>query len=371
MLGGGEADVRDVARAVGGDSGTGLPGGFGDEEARASATSGDDVATRRTGLVPCSFGDVAERGDQAGVVRGRPVERGIGCVRELGATHACNVGAGTEGVDAELLGGGRGGEAGVAGGGAGVHGADEDGDAFGGGLGEEGVPALDAGGAGVGLATAEADVHDGIVEGVDLILRGGEDASAAVGQNDKVHLRVGRGAQHALNVHGCFGLVPASGISGIGTCAGNDNVGGGIGGEASVGLELGDVRADDARAADDGDPLAEAGEAGEEWGVEVEDGAEVAGGDVVVLVVGSEPGLRSGRRCGDCLAVAHGLDGRVRKAVDGLYDGGEGGRECGVLGGGEARLAVEDERMEAGGERGGDRRCGAVDGDEDAAGRDF
>ena len=42
---------------------------------------------------------------------------------ELRSADACGVRAGTEGVDAELLSGGRGGEAGVAGGRAGVHGA--------------------------------------------------------------------------------------------------------------------------------------------------------------------------------------------------------------------------------------------------------
>ena len=66
-----------------------------------------------------------------------------------------------------------------------------------------------------------------------------------LGRMTRFRLRGGRGAEDALDIHCRFGFVSTAGKTGIGPAPGT-MVLGRFGGEAGVGLELGDVRGDDA-----------------------------------------------------------------------------------------------------------------------------
>ena len=335
----GEGDVGDEARVRRRNADADLPRRLRVDGRLAAARGPEAGAAGHVGaLVPGDLGDVAEDGALVrDVVRGAPVRRRRGGVVELRAADADVVRRRSEAAD-------RGAAAGrvvaaVAAGRAAVARGDERGDALRGRLRPEIVVEVVLRRPHRRLALAEAGAHDLGDVVVDDVLRGEVDAVGGRGRlgDDELDGGVLGDGARPLHVEVRFALFAAAEVAGVGAIVDEDGV---VGRQAEEAAEILHVAEGDVGAADDGDGLPAAVDAGGVERVDVVDLREVGGGDVVARAAGV---VRNRLE-----AVIHRLPPEVVQRDDAADDVGEPARDRRVLGVGGVELAVDVEFVDLG-----------------------
>ena len=316
MIGRGESHVRHIAGVVVGHSGTGLPGRFGEENARSS-TAGSQAAG--AGFIPRGFRNIGKRRAEVRAIGGGPIIPAA--LVEHGAAHGGyfrNAGRKTHG---QAFGGLQAGKRRIATGRAVIAGSGQPGDALRAGLlcdGPEcgGVRRLAA-------AKAEADYRRQIL--VDGILAGGIDARR-IDVNDGC---IARHRAGPFQVKIRLAHVIAIG-SGVGTVENHLRI---VGGQVEAAPEVLDIREIDIGVPDDGDLLTGAIDAGVVKRIQVINGGEIVRGKVVCAAATVVSRVAGGHQ------PMHRLRIEVIESLEATHHAGQSGRNGGLRGGREMRLA--------------------------------